>query len=71
MKSIQAVALAMCFLGALASPAYAYIDPGTGTIIVQAILGAFVAGSLFFRQLRDRFTSYFQRWRNKDKMDDK
>ena len=71
MKSIQAVALAVCFFVTFASPAYAYIDPGTGTIIVQAILGAFVAGSLFFRQLRDRITSYFQRWRNKVKTDDK
>jgi len=41
--------------------AYAYVDPGTGAMILQ-IIGAIVAGALFyFRQIRDKITSWFSR----------
>ena len=30
-------------------PAYAYLDPGTGSIIAQAVIGAVVAAGVFFR----------------------
>jgi hypothetical protein len=39
--AVTAVALAVC----AAEPAYAYLDPGTGNIILQAVL-ATVAGAL-------------------------
>lgn len=32
-----------------AHPAYAYIDPGTATIALQAVIGAVAVASLFFR----------------------
>ena len=28
---------------------FAYLDPGTGSLIIQAILGAILAGTYFFR----------------------
>tara|TARA_A100000164_G_C21810777_1_gene725404 strand:+ start:878 stop:1111 length:234 start_codon:yes stop_codon:yes gene_type:complete len=31
------------------SSAYAYLDPGTGSIIIQAILGALAAGLVFIK----------------------
>ncbi len=31
------------------APAHAYIDPGTASIVLQSIIGAIAAGSLFFR----------------------
>ena len=37
--------LATVILFSLTVPAYAYLDPGTGSIILQAILG-FIAASL-------------------------
>lgn len=30
-------------------PAHAYIDPGTASIVLQSIVGAIAAGTLFFR----------------------
>ena len=41
--------------------AHAYVDPGTGAMILQ-IIGAIVAGALFyFRALRDKIVSWFTR----------
>ena len=39
--------LVVSIVVALSQPAYAYLDPGTGSIILQGILGA-VAGILIF-----------------------
>lgn len=33
----------------LSTPAYAYIDPATGSIILQATIGAVASVTLFFR----------------------
>jgi len=47
-------------LGAV-PPASAYIDPGTGSMLLQ-ILGAGVAAAIFyFRELRIKFLSLFSR----------
>jgi len=41
--------------------AQAYVDPGTGAMILQ-IIGAIVAGALFyFRQIRAKIASWFSR----------
>ena len=37
-----------CFFTFYASNAFAYIDPGTGGILIQALLAAFAAISTFF-----------------------
>ena len=37
------------------SNAYAYIDPGIGSIILQGIIGAIAAISLFFSRIREFF----------------
>ncbi|MGE5145304.1 MAG: hypothetical protein ACM3N5_01070 [Candidatus Eiseniibacteriota bacterium] len=41
--------VALTFLVAGAMPAQAYLDPGTGSIIAQAAIGAVVAAGMFFR----------------------
>ncbi len=42
------------------SDSHAYLDPGTGSIILQAVVGALFAGSFFFkkyfRKLKDLIT---------------
>ena len=38
----------------LQSKSYAYIDPGTGGLIIQAILGALAAVGIFYRNLKDK-----------------
>jgi len=45
----------------LSSPAYAYLDPGTASIILQAVVGAVAAAGIFFRTYIYRFFSLFRR----------
>jgi hypothetical protein len=54
MTSRTGLLLRVAALFALVPPAHAYVDPGTGAMILQMI-GAAVAGTLFFfHSLRDR-----------------
>lgn len=53
-------------VGALAilsvsAPAYAYLDPATGSIILQATIGAIAGGVLFFRTQIYRVKTFFSR----------
>ena len=45
----------------LSSPAYAYLDPGTGSMLLQLLLGGFagalVIGKLYWHRLKDMFRS--------------
>jgi hypothetical protein len=54
MSRALAAALAIVFLAA--SPAWAYIDPGAGSLLLQLILGGIggliVAVKLFWRRIR-------------------
>jgi membrane associated rhomboid family serine protease len=55
-----------CVLSALAAfPAYAYIDPGTGSMAVQMIIGGLVAGAFviktYYYQLKRRIARLFGR----------
>lgn len=47
------------------SPAYAYLDPGTGGMILQLLLGgaagALVVGKLYFSKIKAFCTSIFKR----------
>lgn len=46
-----------------AGPASAYVDPGTGSMLLQ-LFGAFVAGAIFyFREFRLRLMALFSRGR--------
>jgi hypothetical protein len=49
-------AVAGVFLGVLTSPAHAYLDPGTGSMILQVLLGGVagiaLAGKLYWHKLR-------------------
>jgi len=52
-----ATALYLCAI----APAQAYIDPGTGSMLLQ-VIGAGIAGAIFyFRELRIRVLSLFGR----------
>jgi len=44
LKAIPVLILAIFVFVAFAKPAFAYIDPGSGSMILQVILVAFVAG---------------------------
>ncbi len=56
----RVAAVAALFAG-IVGPAQAYIDPGTGSMLLQMI-GAGVAGAIFyFRELRIKVVSLFSR----------
>ena len=48
-----------CVLVLLSNPAYAYLDPGTGSMLIQGLLAAIAAASvtigIFWRRLRSFF----------------
>ena len=55
------------FVSFAAGPAHAYVDPGTGTIILQMIIGG-VAGALFALKLYwVRVKGFFERFSAKNR----
>tara|TARA_Y100000768_G_scaffold272479_1_gene208496 strand:+ start:653 stop:853 length:201 start_codon:yes stop_codon:yes gene_type:complete len=46
--------------------AHAYIDPGVGSIILQAIIGAIAATSLTIKIYWQKIKSFFKKKKNKD-----
>lgn len=58
MVSRIALVLAACLL--IASPAYAYLDPGTGSMLVSAVLGVAAALALAVKMFWYRLTSFFR-----------
>jgi hypothetical protein len=56
--------------GAFGQSAYAYyIDPGTGSIIIQVLVGSFVAGLAMMGVYRMRVKSFFTRLFSRQKQD--
>ena len=53
------VTMAAAILGVMASPAYAYLDPSTGSMILQVLLGGVaglaLAGKLYWHKLLSLF----------------
>ena len=53
---LRALAAAIAIMLLAASPAWAYIDPGAGSLLLQLILGGigglYVAVKLFWRRIR-------------------
>jgi hypothetical protein len=45
----------------LSAPAHAYLDPATGSIILQALIGAVAGATLFFRTSLYRVKALFSR----------
>jgi len=49
----------------LASPAYAYLDPGTGSLILQGLIGGIAAGlaviSVYYRKIKAFILQLFGR----------
>ena len=58
----KAAVLSVAVLGAsvtLTAPAYAYIDPGSAGIALQAIVGAFAAGLVTLKLYSHRIKNFF------------
>ena len=50
----------------LTNTAYAYIDPGTGTIILQAIVGAIAAGIVTIKLYWYKLKAFFTKKKDKN-----
>ncbi len=61
-------AVIAAFLACVPIPAFAYIDPGTGSMLIQSLLAAVAAVLVFGRGLWHRVKSAFRR--DKDKSQD-
>jgi len=60
-QPISVLACALAVSVAAVAPASAYIDPGTGSMLLQ-MLGAGIAGAIFyFREFRMKLLSLFTR----------
>jgi hypothetical protein len=62
----EPLAFSAVFLAAsAAAPAYAYLDPGTGSMMLQLMLGgvagAMVVGKLYLKRATDFFRSFGRR----------
>ena len=51
--------LAAALMLALTTPAYAYLDPGTGSIVLQGIIGVFAVGAAYVSIFWSRVKSLF------------
>ena len=50
-------------MASLSAPAYAYLDPATGSIILQAVIGGVAGATLLFRTQLYRLKMLFSRAR--------
>ncbi len=48
------------------SPAYAYLDPGTGSLLLQGLLGGIAGIAVFGKIYWHKFTSWLGHKRNQD-----
>jgi hypothetical protein len=53
-----AIALVACL--SIASPAYAYLDPGTGSMLISAVLGVAAAVALAVKMFWYRLIAFFR-----------
>jgi hypothetical protein len=55
----RSVLLGLVAFMVFTSPAYAYLDPGTGSILLQALIGGIAAsvtvGSMYFQRIKAFF----------------
>ena len=56
-----AVLIALLVVGPFALPAQAYVDPGTGSFIFQAAIGAALAAGVAIKVFWKRITGVFTR----------
>ena len=58
---------ALCILMLSTKPAYAYLDPGTGSMLVQALIAVVAAASVSIGIFRQRLLSFFRRFFRRQK----
>jgi len=71
MKKIHIIFLTLITYFFLSTNSYAYIDPGSGSIILQAIIAAFVGASttitIYWKKIKLFFSKIFKKKNNEKK----
>jgi hypothetical protein len=57
---ILRIALVLMACLSIASPAYAYLDPGTGSMLISAVLGVAAAVALAVKMFWYRLVGFFR-----------
>jgi hypothetical protein len=57
---ILRIALVLVACLSIASPAYAYLDPGTGSMLISAVLGVAAAVALAVKMFWYRLVGFFR-----------
>ena len=52
--------LSLAAFGSYAAPAFAYLDPGTGSMLLQGLIGAIAAAALTVKLYWHKFKSIFR-----------
>lgn len=61
MRGIEIIAISVVALVVLTGPAHAYLDPGTGSIILQSLIAGIAGALLFFKSYWWRFLGLFRK----------
>jgi hypothetical protein len=64
-QALTGLGAAVTLLTAAASPAFAYVDPGTGAMLLQMGAAAFAAALFYFRSALGRIAAWFSGSRTK------
>jgi len=60
-RKLGLASITLLFLGFIISDAYAYIDPGSGSIIIQALIGVLVGVAItlkvYWYKFKEKITS--------------
>jgi len=56
----------LAILALVAMPAHAYLDPGTGSMLLQVILGGLAAVGVAMKMFWHRIVAFFRPGRRKD-----
>lgn len=60
----------LLFLLATANEAWAYIDPGTGSFVIQMVIAGIVGALFYFRRFFASLISKFHRGKRNEEKDD-
>ena len=57
---MKIVSLVFCYIALLPKDSYGYIDPGTGSLIMQALIAGGITALAFVRGIRNKIVSFFR-----------
>jgi hypothetical protein len=60
-KSLIRLGILFAVYASLASPAYAYLDPATGSIALQALIGAVATWVMYSKMFAAKVKNFFRR----------